>query len=55
VLIRRVADAYGINDVTLEEPDLEAIIRRIYVEGYAPGKQAAPGTQTPSAAAAVSP
>jgi ABC-2 type transport system ATP-binding protein len=54
VLIRRVADAYGINDVTLEEPDLEAIIRRIYVEGYAPGKQAAPGTQTPSAAAAVS-
>jgi ABC-2 type transport system ATP-binding protein len=34
-LIRRVADAYNINDVTLEEPDLESIIRRIYVEGYA--------------------
>ena len=34
-LIRRVADSYAINDVTLEEPDLESIIRRIYVEGYA--------------------
>jgi len=34
-LIRRVADAYAINDVTLEEPELESIIKRIYLEGYA--------------------
>jgi ABC-2 type transport system ATP-binding protein len=34
-LIRRVADSYAINDVTLEEPELESIIRRIYLEGYA--------------------
>ncbi|HMD03465.1 MAG TPA: ATP-binding cassette domain-containing protein [Candidatus Baltobacteraceae bacterium] len=33
-LIRRVADRYCINDVTLEEPDLESIIQRIYREGY---------------------
>jgi ABC-2 type transport system ATP-binding protein len=33
-LIRRVADAYSVSDVEIEEPDLEAIIRRIYVEGY---------------------
>jgi ABC-2 type transport system ATP-binding protein len=33
-LIRRVADNYCINDVTLEEPDLESIIKRIYREGY---------------------
>jgi ABC-2 type transport system ATP-binding protein len=34
-LIRRVADRYCVNDVSLEEPALESIIRRIYVEGYA--------------------
>ncbi len=34
-LIRRVADDYGVIDVSLEEPELESIIRRIYVEGYA--------------------
>ena len=34
-LIRRGADNYAINDVTLEEPELESIIRRIYLEGYA--------------------
>ncbi|HXP94589.1 MAG TPA: ATP-binding cassette domain-containing protein [Candidatus Binatia bacterium] len=33
-LIRRVADHYSISDVSLEEPDLESIIRRIYREGY---------------------
>jgi len=33
-LIRRVTERYGINDITLEEPELESIIRRIYVEGY---------------------
>jgi len=35
-VIRRVADSYCVTDVSIEEPDLEAIIRRIYVEGYAP-------------------
>jgi len=34
VLIRRVADRYCVSDLTLEEPDLESIIRRIYLEGY---------------------
>jgi len=33
-LIRRVTEHYEITDVSLEEPDLESIIRRIYVEGY---------------------
>jgi ABC-2 type transport system ATP-binding protein len=33
-LIRRVADRYRISDVSIEEPDLESIIRRIYREGY---------------------
>ena len=33
-LIRRVAERYSVNDVRIEEPDLESIIRRIYVEGY---------------------
>jgi ABC-2 type transport system ATP-binding protein len=33
-LIRRVADRYSLSDVSIEEPELEAIIRRIYVEGY---------------------
>jgi ABC-2 type transport system ATP-binding protein len=33
-LIRRVADKYCVTDLTIEEPDLESIIRRIYLEGY---------------------
>jgi ABC-2 type transport system ATP-binding protein len=33
-LIRQVADRYGVTDLSLEEPDLESIIRRIYTEGY---------------------
>ena len=33
-LIRRVTDKYGVSDITIEEPDLEGIIRRIYREGY---------------------
>jgi ABC-2 type transport system ATP-binding protein len=41
-LIRRVADRYAVRDVSIEEPDLESIIRRIYLEGYsdAPGSGA---------------
>ena len=34
LLIREASERYKLEDVTLEEPDLEAIIRRIYTEGY---------------------
>ena len=34
LLIREASERYRLEDVTLEEPDLESIIRRIYVEGY---------------------
>ncbi|MGC1380164.1 MAG: ATP-binding cassette domain-containing protein [Candidatus Baltobacteraceae bacterium] len=33
-LVRQASERYGVEDVSLEEPDLESIIRRIYVEGY---------------------
>ena len=33
-LIRQATERYDLRDVTIEEPDLESIIRRIYVEGY---------------------
>jgi ABC-2 type transport system ATP-binding protein len=33
-LIRLATEQYEIRDVTIEEPDLESIIRRIYLEGY---------------------
>ncbi|HEV3157474.1 MAG TPA: ATP-binding cassette domain-containing protein [Candidatus Baltobacteraceae bacterium] len=45
VLIRRIAEAYAINDVSIEEPELESIIRRIYLEGYV----SAPTTAAPNA------
>ena len=32
-LIRLASERYSLNDVSIEEPDLESIIRRIYVEG----------------------
>jgi ABC-2 type transport system ATP-binding protein len=35
LLIREASEQYSLEDVTLEEPDLESIIRRIYIEGYA--------------------
>jgi len=44
VLIRRVTEAYCVSDVSIEEPELESIIRHIYVEGYSdpePGSGAA--------------
>ena len=34
VLIRRVAERYRVRDLSIEEPALESIIRRIYLEGY---------------------
>ena len=33
-LVRQASERYRVEDVSLEEPDLESIIRRIYVEGY---------------------
>jgi ABC-2 type transport system ATP-binding protein len=33
-LIRQATELYDLRDVTIEEPDLESIIRRIYLEGY---------------------
>ncbi len=33
-LIRQASERYSIEDVSIEEPELESIIRRIYVEGY---------------------
>jgi ABC-2 type transport system ATP-binding protein len=42
-LIRQVADRYPVSDISIEEPDLESIIRRIYREGYVaePGNEPA--------------
>jgi viologen exporter family transport system ATP-binding protein len=34
LLVRQASEHYRVEDVSLEEPDLESIIRRIYVEGY---------------------
>ena len=33
-LIRAVTERYGVSDLSIEEPELEQIIRRIYLEGY---------------------
>jgi ABC-2 type transport system ATP-binding protein len=33
-LIRRVTEAYAVTDLSIEEPDLESVIRRIYRDGY---------------------
>jgi ABC-2 type transport system ATP-binding protein len=33
MLIRSVADRYRVSDISIEEPELESIIRRIYLEG----------------------
>ena len=48
-LIRRVADRYRVSDISIEEPELESIIRQIYVEGYTdPNPAAAPQALLPS-------
>ena len=39
-LIRRVTDKYDVSDITLEEPDLEVMIKRIYRDGHAAGPAA---------------
>jgi ABC-2 type transport system ATP-binding protein len=33
-LIRRVTEKYAVTDVAIEEPEIEDIVRRIYLEGY---------------------
>lgn len=33
-LVRQASERYRVEDVKIEEPDLESVIRRIYVEGY---------------------
>lgn len=39
-LIQRIAERYEIADVTVEEPDIDAIVRRMYVEGVPQGEEA---------------
>jgi ABC-2 type transport system ATP-binding protein len=41
-LIRRVMERYPISDVSIIEPDIDTIVRRIYVEGYQHGAVGAP-------------
>lgn len=36
LLVRQASDRYGVADIAIEEPQLEAIVRRIYLEGYSP-------------------
>ncbi|MBD5636106.1 MAG: ATP-binding cassette domain-containing protein, partial [Candidatus Eremiobacteraeota bacterium] len=33
-LVRRVLESYRITDISLTEPDIDSIVRRIYTEGY---------------------
>jgi ABC-2 type transport system ATP-binding protein len=33
-LVRQASERYGVEDVSIEEPDLESIIKHIYVRGY---------------------
>ena len=47
-LIRDVAERFSVSDVSIEEPELEAIIRRIYVEGYDDPAVATPASGEPA-------
>jgi ABC-2 type transport system ATP-binding protein len=42
LLIRQASDRYSVEDVGIEEPELEAIIRRIYVDGYSQPQEVSP-------------
>ena len=42
-LVRRVLDAYQITDISLAEPDIVEIVRRIYTDGYVPSPAVVPG------------
>jgi ABC-2 type transport system ATP-binding protein len=39
-LVRDVLDRYSIADIAIVEPDIESIVRRLYLEGYAGAPQA---------------
>ena len=41
-LIRRVMERYAISDVSIIEPDIDSIVRRIYLEGYQEGAVGTP-------------
>ena len=41
-LIRRVLERYAISDVSIIEPDIDTIVRRIYLEGYQQNAVGAP-------------
>ena len=41
-LIAEVASRYRVHDLTIEEPDIESIVRRIYLEGLTPVEYQAP-------------
>jgi len=41
-LIAEVAARYPLHDLTIEEPDIESIVRRIYLEGLTPVEHQAP-------------
>jgi len=41
-LIRRVMNDFEISDLQIIEPDIDSIVRRIYIEGYADGAAGAP-------------
>ncbi len=41
-LIRRVTEQCTISDVSIIEPDIETIVRRIYLEGYHDGASGTP-------------
>jgi len=40
-LVREVSERYSVEDIAIEEPELEAIIRQIYTEGYRGEEQSA--------------
>jgi ABC-type uncharacterized transport system ATPase subunit len=42
--VRRVLERYGVSDIAIVEPDIESIVRKLYLEGYA----APPAPVTPA-------
>jgi len=42
-LVRRVLDTYRITDISLAEPDIDEIVRRIYTDGYVAAPAVVPG------------
>jgi ABC-2 type transport system ATP-binding protein len=42
-LVRRVLERYRVSDIAIVEPDIETIVRRLYLEGYATPASVSPG------------